>query len=248
MIKVLIIDDEQSAIDVLKDKLNQYHNYQICGEALNLETALELTCNEKPDLVFLDVMLGAKTGFDYLTSFLPTINFKVIFITAYNEFAIRAFEFNAIDYLLKPIENAGFEKSLLKMNNLVAERRYIERLENLVDDLGNNEHQFIFIICADMTYKLDMRDLIYLEADGNYTNLYVSNGKKIHSSKTLKYYQDLLDKKIFFRIHHSFLINIFKVNTYKKNKKEVILNNNRTLPVAVRRSKEFLEIWCKLKN
>lgn len=248
MIKVLIVDDEQSAIDILKDKIEFYDNYKVCGEALDVKTAVELTCIEKPDLVFLDVLLGSKTGFDYLNTFLPNIRFKVIFTTAYNEFAVKAFEFSALDYILKPLEKDIFEKALLKMSNATAQKQYLERLENVAKDLENNTHRFIFITTTEKVYKLEIKDLIFLEANSNYTTFHLANGKKVTTAKTLGFYQKQLSKGFFFRVHHSYLVNILKVKNYKKKQKEIILDTKIKLPVALRREKEFLEAWCNLKK
>lgn len=248
MIKVLIIDDEQSAIDVLKDLLIPYKNYTVCGIALDVQTAVELTYIEKPDLVLLDIELRTKTGFDYLQTFLPNITFKVIFVTAYNKFAIKAFEFSALHYLLKPITSQSFMKALSRMNDLLEERQYVDRLESLAGDLENNQHRYIFVNTTEKIYKLDIRDLLYLEAENNYTNFYLSNYKKVTSSKTLRYYQKQLDKDIFFRIHHAHLVNISKVKDYKKKQRELVLTDDIKLLVAVRREKDFLKAWREFKK
>lgn len=248
MIKVLIVDDEPGAIDVLKNLLITYNNYTVCGVALDVQTAIELTCIEKPDLVLLDIELGSKTGFDYLQAFLPNVTFKVIFVTAFNEFAIRAFEFSALHYLLKPITSQSFKKALSRMNDLLEERQYVDRLESLAGDLENNQHRYIFVNTTEKIYKLDIRDLVYLEAENNYTNFYSSNYKKVTSSKTLRYYQKQLDKDIFFRIHHSHLVHMLKVKDYKKKQRELVLEDDVTLQVATRREKDFLDAWFKLKK
>lgn len=248
MIKVLIVDDEQSTINVLKEMLSSFVNYKVVGEALTLQHALELTCIEKPDLVLLDIVLGNKTGFDYINSFLPNINFKIIFISAYNEYAIKAFEYNAIHYLLKPIQNELFKKSLEKVENILEQKRYVARLQNLVQDYENDEFRFLYINTLNKIYKIDIKNTLYLKADGNYTDFYLVNNKKVEASKTLSYFEKQLDKSIFCRIHHSYLINILKVNGYNKKEREVILLNKKTLSIATRRTKSFLEMWCKLKK
>ena len=248
MIKVLIVDDHQEAIATLKELLESYDNYEVCGEALTLQTAIELTCIEKPDLVFLDILLDStKTGFDYLNAFLPNVNFKVIFTTAYNEFAIKAFEFSALHYLLKPIDVETFDNALLKMNNLQEQRQYVDKLENLAKDLENSQHRFIFINTTEKVNKIDIKSLLFLEAKGNYTTLHLPNNKKITSAKTLLHYQKQLDKAQFFRVHHSYLINIAKVKSYQKKQNELVLENGVVLSVATRREKDFLEVWCKLR-
>lgn len=248
MIKVLIVDDEQSAVDVLKDLLIPYENYTVCGVALNVQTAVELTCIEKPDLVLLDIELRSKTGFDYLQMFLPNITFKVIFVTAYNKFAIRAFEFSALHYLLKPITSQNFKTALSRMSNLLEQKRYVDRLESLAGDLKSNQHRYIFINTTEKVHKLDIKDLKYLEAKNNYTNFYSSNYKKVTSSKTLRYHQKRLNKDMFFRIHHSHLVNILKVKDYKKRQRKLVLENGTTLLVAVRREKDFLKAWRTFKE
>ncbi|WP_298513908.1 LytTR family DNA-binding domain-containing protein [uncultured Kordia sp.] len=248
-IKVLIIDDEQPAIDNLKELLIPYDNYIICGEALTLQHAIELTIIEKPNLVLLDIDLRLETtGFDYLNTFLPNINFKIIFVTAHNEFAIKAFEFNALHYLLKPVESNNFREALSKMNDLIKQRLYIDRLESLAEYVESKQPIFIFVNTTERIHKLDIRNLSFLEAKGNYTTIHLTNHKKITSAKTLLHYEKQLKGNHFFRIHHSKLVNLIQVKSYQKKQRKAILENEIILSVSIRREKGFLEALRKLKK
>lgn len=247
MIKVLLVDDERSALANLKELLSSYKNLKICGEALNVEEATDLTCKEKPDVIFLDIILGEKTGFDFLNNFLPKTDFKIIFTTAYNEFAIKAFEFSALDYLLKPLESHQLEKSISKINSLIDNHLYIKRLENLVQSLENDEHQFIFVKLLEGVYKLKISELLYLEASGNYTTIYSKKAKQLTSAKTLAFYNKQLNELSFIRVHHKYLVNYAMINSYDKRKKEITLINKKKIPISIRKEKQFLEVWCKRK-
>ena len=130
MIKTLIVDDEQKAVGTIKSLLESYSDYKVCAEASSVEEAIKLTNKYNPDLVF-DIILEDKTGFDYLSKFLPNLNFKIIFITGYDEYAVKAFELCALDYLLKPVQHERFGQALKKMDTIVLQESYVRRIESL---------------------------------------------------------------------------------------------------------------------
>ena len=242
MIKALIIDDEQHSINAITNLLSHHRNYEICGTAKTIKEAVKLTQFLNPDLVFLDIVLGDETGFDYLTSLAENINFDIIFITGYNNFAIKAFEFSALHYLLKPIGKEDFDVALSRMNYKVSQKEKYQRLLSLeynLEDSGG--YKFIHLSTMDSYHKISTKDILYLQSDSNYTNFQLTGKRKITTSKTLKYYFNLLKESHFFKVSKSYVVNIEQIKTYKKRSKELVMSDNTIIPVAVRRQKDFVK-------
>lgn len=240
MINALIVDDEDSGIRAITNLLKNYSNYTICGTARTVEEAIELTHKLQPDIVFLDIELGSKTGFDYLNMF-QKIDFKIIFITAHDH-AIKAFEYSALHYLLKPIDNEKFEIALLKMNDLVTQKQLQERLLSFKHTLSHpNSHNPIHLTTSENSHKLNTEIIIFLEADSNYTHLHLISSKKMTVSKTLKHFEELFPKTLFYRVHKSYLVNIEQIKTYHKKTGKIIMSNDKAIIIAKRRQKEFFE-------
>lgn len=248
MIKTLIVDDELKAIGTIKSLLNPYQDYQICGEATNVEEAIELTKKRNPDLVFLDIKLKNQTAFDYLSAFLPNLNFKIIFITAFDEFAVRAFELCALDYLLKPVQHERFGQALKRMDAIVLQEFYVRRIESLEHNLQDDSCKIIHINTTENIQKIHIKDIVFLEANNNYTSFYLSDNSKLTASKTLGHYEELLEDYLFFRIHAKYIVNMRMILKYRKRAKQVDLETEITLPVAVRRIGKFLEAFGKMQS
>jgi two-component system LytT family response regulator len=242
MLKTLIIDDEQRAINGVVHHLKAHPDYTICGTAQTVDEAIELTTKLQPDLVFLDIVLGTKTGFDYLNHFYPNINFHIIFTTAYDEYAVRAFEYSALSYLLKPLDSEKFKEALLKMNTIIAEKETLERLRSLEYNFKREaKYKYIHISTIERHYKIKSKDILFLKSDSNYTHFYLKNGTRIITTKTLKYYTELLKESHFFKAHKSYFVNTEEIKSYRKKSGELIMNNGTSLTVAVRRQKELIE-------
>lgn len=242
MIKALIIDDEQHSINAVSNLLKGNKDYTICGHAKSVEKAVQLTKEVKPDIVFLDIVLGTKTGFDYLNAILPNINFDVIFTTGYNKYAVRAFEYSALHYLMKPIDKREFQHALSRMNAKVSQQERLERLNSLeYNFVQSNEYKFIHLSTAESYHKIHSKKVLFVEADSNYSNFYLISGKKITTTKTLKYYTELLKESHFFKVSKSHIVNIEQIKSFKRKSRELIMNDNSTIPVAVRRQADFIK-------
>jgi two-component system LytT family response regulator len=242
MLKTLIIDDEQRAINGVVHHLKAHPDYTICGTAQTVDEAIELTTKLQPDLVFLDIVLGTKTGFDYLNHFYPNINFHIIFTTAYDEYAVRAFEYSALSYLLKPLDLEKFKEALLKMNEKVTAKESLDRLKSLEYNIKRqSSFKLIHIATTERYYRIKSKDILYLKSDSNYTHFHLKNETKITASKTLKYYTKILKESHFFKVHKSYLVNTEEIKSYRKKSGELIMNNGTSLTVAVRRQKELIE-------
>lgn len=240
--KAILIDDEKKATTALLKMLNHYcPAVEVVGMANTIAQAIEMINLNEPDVVFLDIEMPVKNGFALLDVF-PQRKFEVIFTTAYNEYAIKAFKYSAIDYLLKPIA----EEELIAAVNKVSKKNLKQdqlQFQMLVDNLKNlnNSYSKITIATSEGLLFVNVADIIYCEAQSSYTVFYLKNGNKIMSSKTLKDFEELLLPHSFFRTHHSFLINLNEIKRYTKGEGGTVLMNNGTeLPVSKRKKEEFL--------
>jgi two-component system, LytTR family, response regulator len=242
MLKSVIVDDEPKCREnlqiVLQDFVSNVTVEALCG---NIDDAIAAIHRVKPDIVFLDIEMQQETGFDLLNK-LDEINFEVIFITAYSEYAIKAIKFSAIDYLLKPIDIEELKDAVLRVAQK-REGRISKRLQILRDNLSasTKEKLRIGLPTAHGIIFTGIENILYCEASSNYTILYTADGKEYVASKTLKEYEDLLSEYNFFRIHHSYLVNIGAVKKYVKGDGGyVILKNDISLDVSKRKKVDFL--------
>jgi len=246
MIRTLIIDDEQHCIEWIEELLISYHEKIECvGSAKNLQDAITLTKERLPELVFLDVQIDGKTGFDFLHAFSP-ISFDIIFTTAYEKYAVQAFKFSAVDYLLKPIDPDDFEKAIEKFESKTAIQHLEQKFEVLLYNLKHqNSVKKITVPTMEGYEFLEISDILRCHSDVNYTEIHVKGGKKLTVSKTLKSFEELLEPEHFFRVHNSHLINLREVKKYVKGKGGyVIMNDNTHIEVSTRRKEMFLKRMC----
>jgi len=241
MLKALIVDDEPKARENLQILLHDFvEGVTVVGLCENIAEATEAVRLHSPDVVFLDIQLQRETGFDLLTK-LKEINFEVIFTTAYTEYAIKAFKFSAIDYLLKPIDIEELRKAVGRVEKRVS-NNMTGRLTQLVQNLkqGSNENYKIALPTLEGLVFVKISDILYCEASSNYTQIFTADEKYL-VSKTLKEYDDLLSDHNFFRIHNSYLININSIKKYVKGEGGyVVLNNDTSLDVSKRKKEAFL--------
>ncbi|MCD4789227.1 MAG: LytTR family DNA-binding domain-containing protein [Bacteroidales bacterium] len=239
MFEALIIDDESKARNALKNLLNKHcENIHVVDEADCVKAGVEKIQNLNPDVVFLDVQMPDGTGFDLLEQ-LPEINFKIIFVSAYDKFAIQAFKFSAIDYILKPVEP---EQLIEACSRLSEDDKYSEINKKLEVLLTNrNSFEKITLPTIDGIIFVKIKEITRCESDNNYTNIFLNNGEKIIVSKTLKEYDEMLSPFNFFRIHKSHLINLKYLERYKKGEGGyVIMEDGAELEVSRRRKEDFL--------
>lgn len=238
---IAVIDDEQHCTDSLLALLKPYKAEMetVCFDTV--DGAVRGMETFRPDIVFLDVQLNEKTGFDVLSS-VSHRDFCLIFTTAYEQYAIEAFKFSAIDYLLKPIAKEDFENAMRKALERVEQNHLNEKINVLLSHIskGNNPKR-ISIPSKEGYSFLNITDIVRCEADVNYTHVFTSDGKKYTVSKTLKYFEGLLSHHGFFRIHSSHLINLSNVKSYAKSG-YVTLSDNTRLEVSVRRKEAFLKV------
>ena len=239
MFNTLIIDDEPKARNALKNLLSQHcPEINVIGEAGNVAEGKAAITELSPDLVFLDVQMPDGTGFDLLRQ-LPEIDFKVIFASAYDRFAIQAFRFSAVDYLQKPVEPDNLIEACSRLKNPDPYDELNKKIEVLLSNTNNVEK--ITLPTLDGIIFVKIADISWLESDNNYTNFYLKDGKKIVVSKTLKEYDEMLTPFRFFRIHKSHMINLAYLERYRKGEGgSVIMEDGTELEVSRRRKEDFM--------
>ncbi len=245
MLKAIIVDDEGSSRNSLRQKLaNHCPQVNIIAECENGEEGIKSINQLKPDIIFLDVEMPRMNGFTMLQQ-LEEHQFEIIFITAYDHYAIKAIKYSALDYLVKPVEIEDLKTAVEKAERKRLHNTSNTALETLLFNLVNKEkeHHRIAIPSMDGLQFVSTSDIIYLEAHSNYTNFYLVNNKKINVAKTLKDFEEILPASIFVRIHHSYIININSIEKYIKGEGgHVLMKNGATLDVARRKKEEFLKI------
>jgi two-component system, LytTR family, response regulator len=239
----VIIDDEPDAVDFIASIINEYcPGLEVCGKANNVKEGVNLINEIKPELIFLDVEMPNGTGFDILTHF-PEKNFDVIFITAFNHYAIKAIKFSAVDYILKPININEFIESVNKViqkrstNSLTGN----ENFEVLLENLRTSHPTRLVIPTSDGREYLNPKDIIRIEADRSYSWFFINDKRKILVSKHLKEFQDLLSDRNFFRPHNSHLINLEFVKKFVRHDGGYIeMTDGSQIPISRNRKDLFL--------
>lgn len=242
--KALIIEDEARARKSLSDLLRlSQHRVEVIAEAEDVKSGLAAIRKYEPELVFLDINLPDGSGFDILRK-LENINFKIIFVTAYEEFAIQAFQFSAVDYLLKPVDPAKLTEALDRAWQLIDRENISLKINALFANLDNKTgNKKLVLKTAENIYLVNTSDIIRCESDGSYTRFYLADRKKIMVSKNIKEFEDMLNGLGFFRIHQSHLISLKYIDHYSKGEGgSVIMKDNSELPVARRKKESFLKL------
>lgn len=243
MIKAIIVDDEQHCIDRIEKLLKDNHSdtIEIAGSFNTVKDGIKAIQALHPGLLFLDVQIHDRTGFDLLRE-CGDINFKLIFTTAYDKFAIQAIKFSAIGYLLKPIDAEDLKEAIDKAGNTsIAHTRSMAKvIENNFNQSSTKKK--VTIPSGNELIFLNIDEIIRCHSDVNYTTIYKKDKQKIVVAKTLKEFEEMLQEYHFFRIHNSDLINLSCIKSYNKGKGgSVILNDGTELEVSTRRKEEFLK-------
>ena len=235
-IKAIIVDDEKNSRDVLRNLLNK-HSISIISESGNLINAIDKIKFYRPDVVFLDIQMPNYAGYE-IVNFLDKIDFEIIFVTAYNDYAIKAFELCAIDYLVKPIDRQKLQAAVRKLENKLSVKDKLNHYKNLLKTLKNQEIDKIIIPELGDRRIIDKPKIIAIEADGAYTKIHLNSQNKtriITTSKNLKYYENVLKKDAnFFRSHRSWIININYLTRFNRTDSSLTMNN--TLKAKITRS------------
>jgi two-component system LytT family response regulator len=240
MFKTVLVEDEKNNLDLLNHFIKKYcKNIDVIASFSTYDQALSVLKAEEPDLVFLDIVLDRDTSFDLLQE-LGNPDFQIIFTTAYDEYAIRAFKYNTIDYLLKPIIIEELVAAVNKVAEKINENKTLDMgsIKNISQSF-NTKHPANFIMISGMD-RIDFihpDEVVYLKSTGRYTEFYLKDKKrKITSSKPIGEYENILDQDVFYRIHNSFLINLAQlININKRAGNYCEMSNGDSLPLSRRR-------------
>lgn len=237
MKKIVLIDDENRTRSMIARIIESFdYDVEIFPEGENVQSGIKAIERHNPDIVFLDIQMPDGTGFDVLRS-VKNKNFEVIFVTAHEEFAIKAIKFSALDYLLKPIDADELQKALDKALKALGDPKKENKPSKQYDALSRNmipsEKRRLVLKTQESIHVVELDDIVRCEADRNYTSFHLMDGRKILVSKTLKDYETLLSAHNFLRIQQSHLINIAFVDRYdKKNGGAVVMKDESEVPLS----------------
>lgn len=235
--KAIIVEDKEYIRKALLNLLELIDSdVQVVGECESVKEAVIVANACKPDLIFLDINLTDGNAFDFLDQ-TENLNFKIIFITAYEEFALKALKIGAVDYLLKPVDIDDLQAALAKVEKLpLAEQK--EQIKT-VKQVWNNDDSKLILSLHDSFQVVDLNELMYCESDKGYTTFFCTNNKKYVVSKTLKEFEERLLASSFIRPHQSFIVNLQYIDKYDKSG-VIFLKNEVKIPVSFRKKESFL--------
>jgi two-component system, LytTR family, response regulator len=243
MIKSIIIDDEKHCIDALISDLSKYcSNVEVCATSTSAKEGIFAIKKLKPRLIFLDVEMPLINGFEML-EMLDNIDFCIIFTTAYDKFAAKAFRISAVDYLLKPIDENDLKNAVQKAEEKILSSEGVINIQNLLHNIRQPAQQQKIAFPKREGYEfIAVENILYFHAEGAYTNVFLNNGKKFLVSKTLGDIEEMLPPEIFTRIHHSTIVNINAVTHYiRTDGGYVVISTNEKLMVSKARKEVLLE-------
>lgn len=253
MIKAVLIDDDGNLREGMKAMVNLYApEILIAGEAASVKAGMELIEKVSPDIIFLDILMNDGSGFDLLEQLkmkFGTISSHIVFITAHEKFAIKAFRFSALDFLLKPVDPDELQIVIKKIKNIIHQNNNHNHIELLLENIRKKPNGFkkIALSTSDGIHLFEIKDIIRCESEDNYTRFYFKNHKAVMISKTLKEYEELLEDQGFERIHQSHLINLNELKSYiKKDGGFVVMSDDSQLPVSQRKKERLQEMIGKL--
>lgn len=255
MITAVLIDDDENLRTGMKALLERFApNIKIIGEADSVESGYEILNAFLPQVVFLDIQLNDGTGFDILEKLKQKngeIKTNIVFITAHEQYAIKAFRFSALDFLLKPVDPDDLQKVIAKINAEIEKNNSFSHIDLLLENIRKKVDNFkrIALSNSDGIHLFEVNDIIRCESEDNYTKFFIKNAKPVLISKTLKEYEELLSEHGFERIHQSHLINLNYLKSYiKKDGGYVVMLDDTHLPISQRKKERLQNILIKQLN
>jgi two-component system LytT family response regulator len=248
MIKAIIIDDEEGARITLNALLTDFcQDVQVLELCSNVPDGVRAINRLNPDVVFLDIEMPDYNGFE-LPEFFREINFEIVFVTAYSQYAIKAFEVSAIDYLLKPVEIGQLQNAIEKVKIKAGNRDIIHRLELMKETYKGEEVRKIALPMSDGLIFVETADILYFEADRVYTHVFLRNGSRLTVSKPLRTFEEVLQEKpTFYRPHRSYLINLNCMTRYQRGDGMITLENGQLIGISREKKQEFEQVLRDLK-
>lgn len=241
--RTVLIDDEAGSVRVLRKLLEAYcPQVEVVGQADGVESGMLLIQNARPDLVFLDIEMTRGNAFDLLNQLMP-LNFQVIFVTAFDNYAIRAFKYSTVDYLLKPVDIDDLCRAVEKAAANSSAKGFMDQMKVLlhnVESLQISQQKMAIPTISGLQF-VAIKEILRFEAKGSYTTIFLYNGEQVLATRNIKEYEDLLPKHHFCRIHHSHIINLGRIQKYQKGRGGyVVMEDGTAIEVASRRRDEFL--------
>ncbi len=247
-LKTIIIDDEVKGRNVLNELITRYcQNVTVLAMAANAGEGIKAIKEHKPDCILLDIQMPQTDGFAMLDQ-IDDLSCEVIFVTAHNEHAIKAFKYAAFDYLLKPVDSSDLQQAFERLQQKRDRKQSSTRMD-LLKKIVLHPHQLpskLTISSAEGIMVVNIADIVYLMAEGPYTFFYLFNNEKIIASVNLQKYEELLSEQQFFRTHHSYLVNLNHVKKYSKLDNRILLSNGQYAEVSRRKKDEFLQALAAL--
>lgn len=244
-IRALIIDDEYKARDLLKHYIETYVPEVVeLRQAESVDDAIQILQHYQPDLVFLDIEMPHRNGFDFLRS-LPKIQFDVIFTTAYNQYAIQAIRFSALDYLLKPVDPEELKSAISRFLQTRMEQEASESLyKNLVENIGKRDVNDLRIAVpsSDGVQFFMIDEILCLHAEGSYTEIVLQGRKPFVASKILKHFEEMLEDAQFIRTHKSHLVNKKHIKGMTASREHVILSDDTQVEISRRKREDVMQM------
>lgn len=250
MIKAIIVDDESRARETIAEMLKIYcKNVMVIDQAVDVKSGLRSIKKYDPDLVLLDIKMPDGTGFDLVRQ-LERINFKIIFITAFEEYAIKAFKFSALDYLLKPVHPEELVMAIEKVSNSLKIENTANRIDDFITYMENFRRfgygQKILLKTIDNVYVVDSDEIISVESEDNYSRFHLVGQDDIIVSGSIKQYINLLKEHNFYRVHNTFMINPRHVKRYVRDESTCIMSDGSEIPISYRKREQLFNLFKKL--
>lgn len=249
MLRTVIIDDEAKAREGIKQMIDLYGNgeVEIVGNGKDVKSGVQAINKHSPDLVLLDIKMPDGTGFDVLNQF-GKIDFDVIFITAFEEYAIKAFKFSALDYILKPIDPEELQKTLEKLINDKEKKDLNLQFQNLMEAFqqGPSEDKKLVLRTNNSIHLVEARKIVRVQSDRNYTKFYRIDEEPVTVSQSMIRFEPLLEEYDFIRVHQSHIINLRRVKKYMKDEYLCIMEDDSQVPVSWRKKDTLLKKFSEL--
>lgn len=242
-LKVIIVEDQIAIRQGLEYLLQQQPDFMVTGVCGTVHEAIVLIHAKKPDLLLLDIGLPDGTGFDILEQ-IPAQS-KVIFLTAHHEFAIQAFRYGAIDYLLKPLDENELREALQRV--ISSQPLLREQIDITLNSFRKNKAPDRIVLRSRQFVQIvELKDISYLQSDNGYTTVFLNSGKKLVTTKTLKDYEELLPGASFLRTHQSYFVNKFYIDRYHPKERIIYLKDATQIPVSDRKKEMIVQYFKKL--
>ncbi len=242
MIRCVLIDDEQNALKAFSLELAQFSDrVTILSEFCSPILARKFLEKETVDVVFLDVEMPEISGIEFLEQFNEP-PFYTVFTTAYSHYAINAIKQNAVDYLMKPIDSEELEKCIIKLENLLHKNQFEEVLANAIEKLNELDHypKKIKVFAEGKIFFMDPDEILFCKAEGSYTHIFLAEQKKLLVSNRIKTVGEWLPDLLFYRVHHSYIVNITKIKEFHRQENYLVLENQNHIPVSRNKKNDFI--------